>query len=197
MSDDHDDFLQILTIMNAKSIDMMSAGRGTKPGISSAEVSAALAGGDAVGATIIKRKYQGLSDQDEGFNVLYGRLVRHLDGLEWENVNKALATGQIRRILDIVLDDLCIDYHCRVCHGTGKVAEAKGSVVMRTCRSCKGERFKTRLDKTRAKLLRVSPAEYSKIWRTRHGQVSDFLTDTVCLANHEANARQQFWRNLR
>jgi hypothetical protein len=196
MSDDHDDFLQILTIMNAKGIDMMSAGRGTKPGISSAEVSAALAGVDPVGATIIKRKYQGLSDQDEGFSVLYGRLVRHLDRLEWENVNKALATGQVRRILDIVLDDLCIDYHCRSCRGIGKTPEGKG-VVMRTCRTCKGERFRPRMDKTRAKLLRVSPAEYSRVWRKRHKEVSEFLTDTVCLANHEANAKREFWANLR
>jgi len=192
--EDTDNLLEILARLSPAISQIDSIGFSTGDKFTSSDVAACLCGCDDIGLMGLFKRVDSDISHSEGFYRLYAKILGLGKGKGWKGRRTAIETGRLRKLLTICLDDYYVKHKCRVCRGTGKVP-VPNSPLTRTCRSCKGERFKQRLDKERAEILSVTRSEYSKVWKSRHKSVMEYLQDT--LPNREANARERIRRNLR
>lgn len=178
-------------VFNPKTSTMESTGSPStsNEGFTASDMAAACCDCDDVGFLALKRRLTDDSTPCSGYYSLYARIVTLAQQKKWKYRNKAIGAGQIRKLLDICLDDYFNQFKCDKCHATGVIPIKEESPITTTCNKCHGAKLRARFDYERSKEIGVSKAAYSKYWRERHNQTMLMLTNIIPEKESEAEYR--------
>ena len=175
---------------------MEAVGISTAGGISSADIAMACANCDDIGFLAIKRRILDDKAICSGYYRLYTKVVKIAQKERWKHKTKAIKAGEIRKLLDVCLDDYFKMYQCDKCGGTGVMPLIEGNdVITGTCNKCLGKKLRERFDYERCKIFGISSAGYSKHWKKKHVQVMGMLRDVI--PNKESQAEYEIKRLMR
>lgn len=168
-----------LTILNPKTQNFSDTGGGFDT-ISPQDLCAAMAGIDAIGEFVIRRRHLNPQERGLGYASIYRMSVIEICNQD-KQPNK---TDMIGSLLDIALDDYFDNVACPVCKGRGEVTRMG---ITRKCHStrCKEGRI-DRKDSERYKLLGVDRYDYAKHYKPAYRIIYKILCETLPEAESRA-----------
>ena len=198
--------MEILTILNPGSIDLEPTSRRTDRGrLTAALVSAAMAGANPIGVTLLKRRVTDATDSDRGILKLRGIVESEAKTKKWKYEHE-------KRIN--LLSDLCVwEYthppKCKSCDGSGRVLfeaaledlkvsslqELLETLVFEECPECKGTGNGDNTVVSRAHYIGVSRKTYYKTWENRRAHIAKLFNEM--LPDYEFYALRHIKKYLR
>lgn len=181
--------MHFLTITNAKTQSFSDTG-GFFDGLSAEQVNSALAGCDAIGELILRRKYLDPKETGKGYLELYRRAVTHLK--KRNKLPKRLdVLSIIAKLVDLYLLEDTQANICPTCKGRADQSTNKTYVVdrrgiRRVCRRCGGSGQITWIDKERAQQLSVKSYTYSRVYKPMYLVMQDYLNPMVTDCENKA-----------
>jgi hypothetical protein len=183
--------MEILTILNPGSIDLEPTSRRTDHGgLTAALVSAAMAGANPIGLTLIKRRVTDATDSDTGILKLRSIVKDEAKRRKWKYEHEKRLN---------LLSDLCVwEYThrpvCRMCHGSTYIYHVD-LITRETCPKCEGTGNGENAVVSRAYYLGVSRNTYYKTWERRRECISKLFEEI--LPDYEFYAGRHIRKYLR
>jgi hypothetical protein len=185
--------VEALTRLLPKISQLDSVGHSTVQGLTSADIAAALSNCSDIGFLAIKRRHLDDKQPCSGYYRIYSHVVKIAQRSKWKHRNKAIGSGQLRKLLDICLDDYFELFKCSLCRGKG--ITQIDDLQNETCTQCHGQKLRQRYGYERAIEMGISKHSYSRSWKERHKQVMDYLDKAI--PNEERNATVKFYRLMK
>ena len=177
--------LQILTRLNPKGVNLEGVNGGI-PELTTADLSACLAGADNIGLMVILRR---VTDDTSGHREAYKRLMKGIIRVAKQNRWKlGKNDNKIKQLLNLCLYEYIYPIKCPTCRGTGYYR-------YKECPTCHGTTNYTLNDSQRAYALGVHRSNWRRTWANRHKQVSEYLT--IALPDHEGRAIRRIVKLLK
>jgi len=176
----------ILTRLNPKGSDIGRVGYSTAGGLTSADISAACAGANAVGETILLAKICGdRCVQDPLFYKMYTEVIDLATKQGWKA--KKRGEDKIRSVLQLAIYESVTQYVCPVCRGT----KWSRKDPTKPCTPCRGTGKWRISDTDKAAVTGISKTAWSKLWRYRYEDI------VLMLENYEHQAKVSILNKLR
>ena len=183
--------MEILTILNPGSIDLEPTSRRTDHGgLTAAIVSAAMAGANPIGLTLLKRRVTDATDADQGILRLRSIVIKEAKRRKWKY-------SHIKRLK--LLSDLCVwEYThlpvCRMFQGSTYIYHVD-LITREACPKCEGTGNGENAVVSRAYYLGVSRNTYYKTWDKRRAHIAKLFEEM--LPDYEFYAGRHIRKYLR
>ena len=167
--------MQILTILEPSTTDLEPTSHSTdNTGLTAALVSAAMAGANPIGISLLKRTVCGSRQADTGILKLRSVVLDEAKRRQWKYESE-------KRIN--LLSDLCVLEFtnmplCKTCYGSKVVISAE-NVTREECPTCKGTGNGEFTATSRAQWLEVSRNTYYKTWDKRRLHINKIFDDIL------------------
>lgn len=167
-----------LTKLNAKSLNMQSAGGGGNGALTAMDIAGAMAAiSDPLGSPLMRYKYAGdRSSKAVLLERFYLRILGVAEKKEW-NAKKVSYYGLLAMG---VLEEFC-DKRCTKCGGRGIWVNNRG--VTKTCERCEGTGHYMPTDSARARVLEMSKQSYANGWGDRWEECISMLAEVEATAS--------------
>lgn len=175
---------EILVKLNPGSINLEGRVSGGRPELTTADISAALAGANKAGLDLLIGQICGVSEYKVIYGLFLPEAIKVATRLKWRTDSGTQV--RTRRLLDIVLSESLLSRRCPSCHGT------KYSIInpSQYCESCNGTGLFNNFDYLKAQYLEISDRAWRKTWRERE-------KDLIALLERRAyQAKRKIINNL-
>ena len=181
-----------LARLNAKTQSFTDTG-GIFDGMTPQDIAASLAGLNPIEFFIVWRKEVNHKERGQGYVMLWKDALFKIE--ESEKLPKM--KNRTMELFDIALDDYLFQYPCPQCNGQSVLILDNGQIHKCRSRNCH-EGHAKRNDRTRARLMKVTPLVYSRQYKPAYGIIADYLTRTLPEAESAADRhihRRGDWRD--
>ena len=168
--------MQLLTRLNAGTINLEGVSGGI-PELTTADLSACLAGADHAGLDLLLKRVTGLAvAHNDIYKQVRERCLRLAVRNGWKITEKSI--NKILILLFIAIYEQTADIVCPSCRGT-KYSQLRPS---EHCATCHGSGKWRIADPVKAELIGISKQGYSQTWRYRYDDIKIMLDTREYLA---------------
>jgi len=166
--------MEILTLLDPSTVDPTASHSTDNSGLTPALVSAAMAGTNPIGMSLLMRRVCGTVEADTGILRLQLIVIREAKRLKW----KYERSDTLKLLTDLCIWEYTNSAICGKCDGSGVIVH-EDQVTRSECRKCKGSGYAQNGATLRSNWLDVSRNTYYKTWEKRRAHISELFNEML------------------